>query len=109
MREITNQRILVLGTHTSPLHASLVHGYAFGETIHLLPPNKKDREDILASQIPDNVSSGHIQMHLIASQTEGYLPADLRVLVERGNTKVKLMISYSTGSNALGERKSTRI
>ncbi|GAA6011810.1 hypothetical protein JCM11491_000758 [Sporobolomyces phaffii] len=71
------------------LHPLLTSTHLLGETISLKGPTKAGRKDILNSLLQAKTSSSPLSIDSkfnaasIAAMTEGYLPADLRDLVDR--------------------------
>ncbi|KAJ3090325.1 Peroxisome biosynthesis protein pex1 [Quaeritorhiza haematococci] len=71
------------------IHPLLTSSHVFGESLRVLPPGKKQREKMLQVLVGELVErtlsrdSAGLDFASIASTTEGYMPADLRTLVER--------------------------
>ncbi|KAI9021917.1 P-loop containing nucleoside triphosphate hydrolase protein [Hyaloraphidium curvatum] len=82
--------LVVIATAQSQasLNATLAENRVFDEVVHLLPPSKKQRREILEAVLSSGTkvlsqSLPHLDLVDICSSTEGYLASDLRTLVER--------------------------
>lgn len=87
-----NGNIIILATAKAPetLHAQLAQSHFFSERITLLAPDKEARKEILSTVAkakiatsPDIHFAEDFNFASIAAQTDGYLPVDLRDLVDR--------------------------
>ncbi|KAK9899327.1 AAA-domain-containing protein [Cystobasidium minutum MCA 4210] len=87
-----NGGIIILATakaHES-LHAQLSQSHLFSERITLIAPDKESRKEILSTVAKAKVATSQditfgedFNFASIAAQTDGYLPVDLRDLVDR--------------------------
>ncbi|KAI8379654.1 P-loop containing nucleoside triphosphate hydrolase protein [Radiomyces spectabilis] len=80
--------IIATSQQQQSVHPSLVTNHVFSELKHLNPPNRDERKEILRSIMADGPeiltkSLPRIDLVSVASETEGYLAADLKALVER--------------------------
>ncbi|BGP12537.1 hypothetical protein JCM10213_007619 [Rhodosporidiobolus nylandii] len=87
--------LLATAQGSTSLHPLLTSTHLLGETVPLRGPNKTGRRDILQSLVNAKTSSSSsssngatltadgLNCAAIAASTEGYLPADLRDLVDR--------------------------
>lgn len=91
-RVCAGKAVVVLASCKAPetLHAHLVQDHIFSERITLSAPEKEARKDILASLAASKVTSSSdltlaedLNFSAIAAQTDGYLPVDLRDLMDR--------------------------
>lgn len=87
-RDVTVQYpVLVLATAQSAnsLHKACTVHRVFGETVELKAPSKEARRDILAALVARRplLAPTGLEYVVLAGKTEGYLPIDLRDLVER--------------------------
>lgn len=87
-----NSGIIILATAKAPesLHAQLSQSHFFSERITLIAPNKEARKEILSTVARAKVATSRdiafaedFNFASIAAQTDGYLPVDLRDLVDR--------------------------
>lgn len=87
-----NNGIVLLATAKAPesLHAQLAQSHFFSERIILIAPDKDARKAILTTVArakmatsPDLIFTEDLNFASIAAQTDGYLPVDLRDLVDR--------------------------
>ncbi|MCO5599777.1 hypothetical protein L7F22_053884 [Adiantum nelumboides] len=88
IREVASQySIFVLATAQSNLSINKVYSthHIFGENVELKAPMKEGRRDILSFLVAKRkqIVPQELNFTTIAGQTEGYMPADLRDLVER--------------------------
>ncbi|PWN31454.1 AAA-domain-containing protein [Meira miltonrushii] len=88
IREVAAQySIFVLATAQSNLSINKVYAihHIFGENVELKAPMKEGRRDILNFLVAKRkqIIPQELNFTTIAGQTEGYMPADLRDLVER--------------------------
>lgn len=84
--------IIILATAKAPesLHAQLAQSHFFSERITLIAPDKEARKDILSTVAKAKIATSE-DIHFandfnfasIAAQTDGYLPVDLRDLIDR--------------------------
>ncbi|TPX48029.1 hypothetical protein SeLEV6574_g02296 [Synchytrium endobioticum] len=88
----TRHTIYVIATATAAtaLHPSLLSSHTLAETILVPSPSRNGRKQILEALLEAGgditrqaLETGAIDVAVIAGSTEGYLPADLKVLVER--------------------------
>ncbi|KAI9361205.1 P-loop containing nucleoside triphosphate hydrolase protein [Zopfochytrium polystomum] len=81
----SRQDIAVVGSaiDKDSLHKVVVTSHAFDEFVHIAPPNKPEREAMLRAMISDRSAAGDLDLSDVVAATEGYLAADLKVLVER--------------------------
>ncbi|OZJ02749.1 hypothetical protein BZG36_03349 [Bifiguratus adelaidae] len=93
------QNFLILATsqHQQSIHPLLVTSHLFSELLHIQPPNKQERKEILEallaggsdickrslSREDERKKPGGLDLVSVASDTEGYSAADLQSLVER--------------------------
>lgn len=107
IKEVTRDYpVFVLGIaqSVSSLHRVCSSTHVFGETIDLKAPDKDARRDIVQHLVRQRT---HLQAEedlnpvMIAAQTEGYLPADLKDLVERA---VHQSAIRSVGNNTFSRR-----
>lgn len=87
-----NGGIIILATAKAPesLHAQIAQSHFFSERITLIAPDKEARKDILSTIAKAKIATSR-DIHFaddfnfasIAAQTDGYLPVDLRDLVDR--------------------------
>ncbi|KAL6633217.1 AAA-domain-containing protein [Neocallimastix sp. 'constans'] len=82
--------ILLIATsqQKTSLFSSLTNTNIFSEVINLTPPNKSQRQLIIKSVLSEGnaivrSSLPNLDVTTIAMNTEGYYPADLKVLIER--------------------------
>jgi peroxin-1 len=84
--------IVVLATSkaSETLHAQLAQSHFFSERINLLAPDKAARKDILSTLAKSRIATSNdlvfaddFNFASIAAQTDGYLPVDLRDLIDR--------------------------
>lgn len=84
--------ILVIATCKSQesLHSTLSQSHFFGEKVNLLAPSKDARKQIFRSILEKKLAASEsspitstIDYTAVATQTDGYLPVDLRDLVDR--------------------------
>jgi len=84
--------IVLLATvrDASALHPHLSTSHLMGITIPLRGPNKNARRDILVAVVRDKAEGsealafdGELNWGAVATETEGYLPVDLKALVDR--------------------------
>ncbi|ORY80196.1 P-loop containing nucleoside triphosphate hydrolase protein [Leucosporidium creatinivorum] len=87
---LTSRPVILLATTQSStsLHPLLSTTHILGETVSLRGPNKTGRRDILKTLVKNkasisNLDATSLNYTTIAALTEGYLPADLRDLVDR--------------------------
>lgn len=87
-----NSGIIILATAKAPesLHAQLSQSHFFSERITLIAPDKEARKEILSTVAKAKVATSQdigfaedFNFASIAAQTDGYLPVDLRDLVDR--------------------------
>lgn len=88
IREVAAQySVFVLATAQSNLSINKVYSihHIFGENVELKAPMKEGRRDILHFLVSQRkqIVPQELNFTTIAGQTEGYMPADLRDLVER--------------------------
>lgn len=88
IRDVAAQHsVFVLATSQSNMSINKVciAHHVFGETVELKAPTKEARRDILAHLVAlrSHLQPYELNYATIAGQTEGYMPADLRDLVER--------------------------
>ncbi|ORZ02500.1 P-loop containing nucleoside triphosphate hydrolase protein, partial [Syncephalastrum racemosum] len=70
------------------LHPSLISNHIFTELRHINPPSRDERKEIMEAIMSDGPdvlveSLPRIDLVSVASETEGYLAADLKALIER--------------------------
>lgn len=65
------------------LHPLLISSHLFNEIVAIKPPLKKERRMMLDLMISTIGCNADVDTSLVSGLTEGYLPADLHVLVER--------------------------
>ncbi|KAI8330998.1 P-loop containing nucleoside triphosphate hydrolase protein [Chlamydoabsidia padenii] len=70
------------------IHPSLITNHVFSELRHLNPPSRDERKQIMQSIMSEGPgvlvkSLPNIDLVSVASETEGYLAADLKALIER--------------------------
>ncbi|KAJ8659027.1 hypothetical protein O0I10_005409 [Lichtheimia ornata] len=82
--------ILMIATsqQQQSIHPSLVGNHIFTDIRHLNPPSRDERKQIMETIMahgPEILQSSlpHIDLVSVASETEGYLAADLKQLIER--------------------------
>lgn len=87
-----NGKIVIVATAKAPetLHAQLAQSHFFTERITLLAPDKEARKEILSTVAKSKIATSpdihfaeDFNFASIAAQTDGYLPVDLRDLVDR--------------------------
>lgn len=89
IKEVTREySVFIIGIAQSvnSLHRVCSSTHVFGEMVELKAPNKDARRDILQHLIKQRAflqADENLNPVMIASQSEGYLPADLKDLVER--------------------------
>lgn len=105
-REVTNRHaVFVAATaqSTSSLNkvCTTLH-HVFGETVELKAPTKEARRDILAYLVAQRelLAPKELDYGVLAGQTEGYLPVDLRDIVERAvhQSAVRAAEEFMAGS-----------
>ncbi|KAJ3330209.1 Peroxisome biosynthesis protein pex1 [Gonapodya sp. JEL0774] len=104
--------VVIVATCQQPasLNAVITESHIFDETVQLFPPTKTQRrqilEAILSASPALSKSVDSVDLTSIASSTEGYLPADLRTLVERAvhESAMRRMAGVQT---ALGQKFQT--
>ncbi|RUP52274.1 hypothetical protein BC936DRAFT_149531 [Jimgerdemannia flammicorona] len=86
----SRHRIAIVATaqQQTSVHPSLITSHLFSELVHLNPPGKNERKQILETIMTSGpavlMSSVHsVDLVSVASNTEGYLAADLKAVVER--------------------------
>ncbi|KND02495.1 AAA family ATPase peroxin 1 [Spizellomyces punctatus DAOM BR117] len=86
----SNHNLVLVATcqQQTSIHPSLLSHHLFGEVVHVASPTKLQRQQILHTLMsigPEIMqqSRGNIDLLSVAGSTEGYSPADLKVLVER--------------------------
>ncbi|TPX34139.1 hypothetical protein SmJEL517_g03115 [Synchytrium microbalum] len=88
----TRHSICVICTSTAAtaLHPTLLSSHTLAETLQVPPPSRAGRKLILEALMQASgdmtrtaVESKNVDVAVVAGSTEGYLPADLKVLVER--------------------------
>ncbi|KAJ3184012.1 Peroxisome biosynthesis protein pex1 [Gaertneriomyces sp. JEL0708] len=89
-RASSRSKVAIVGIsqQQTSLHASLISSHLFTEIIHIMPPNKDQRQEILQTIVeggPAALLDSYQSLDLlpIAGATEGYTPADLRTLMKR--------------------------
>ncbi|KAI8968604.1 P-loop containing nucleoside triphosphate hydrolase protein [Mycotypha africana] len=71
------------------IHTALITHHIFSQFIHLQPPNREERKQIMEAMMTANTSGilsrslPGIDLVSVASETEGFLAADLKALIER--------------------------
>ncbi|KAI8084697.1 P-loop containing nucleoside triphosphate hydrolase protein [Halteromyces radiatus] len=81
--------IMVIATsQQQSIHPSLITNHVFSELRHLNPPSRDERKQIMHSIMAQGSSVltkslPNIDLVSVASETEGYLAADLKALIER--------------------------
>ncbi|UZJ54732.1 hypothetical protein CBS101457_004052 [Exobasidium rhododendri] len=78
--------IVAIAQNVNSLNKVCVGNHVFGETVELKAPDKEARRDILQYLVAQRKRvqpESEFNPVMIASQSEGYLPADLKDLVER--------------------------
>ncbi|CAO3684390.1 unnamed protein product [Umbelopsis ramanniana] len=80
--------IIATSQQQQSIHPSLVTNHIFNQLYHLNPPGRDERKQILhaiMSRGPERLSKSLIGIDLVsvATETEGYLAADLKALIER--------------------------
>ncbi|KAI8922094.1 P-loop containing nucleoside triphosphate hydrolase protein [Powellomyces hirtus] len=90
MHSATNHfGIVLLATvqQRTSIHATLLTQHVFGELIHISPPGKQERQQILERMLQDtglsNIKLSALNLSSIAGTTEGFSPADLHTLTQR--------------------------
>lgn len=89
IKEVTREHavfVVAVAQSTNSLHKVCSSSHVFGETVELKAPDKEARRDILQHLIAQRSflqPEEDFNPVMIAAQTDGYLPADLRDLVER--------------------------
>jgi peroxin-1 len=81
--------VLATGSQSQSIHPLLLSSHIFTHTFHITPPGKPERETIINTLLSNSTvlalknSVAHLDLSWIAGQTEGYLPTDLKSLIER--------------------------
>ncbi|GAN06890.1 conserved hypothetical protein [Mucor ambiguus] len=92
MAQIACQRhpIMMIATaqQQQSLHPALITHHIFSELKHLQPPNRDERKLIMQALMSDGPSVlteslPHIDLVSVASETEGFLAADIKAFIER--------------------------
>lgn len=91
VKNMTNRHpIVVVATsqQQQSVHPSLVNNHIFNQLYHLNPPGRDERKQIvhaIMSRGHERLSKSIVDLDLvsIATETEGYLAADLKALIER--------------------------
>ncbi|GAA5981337.1 hypothetical protein JCM10908_004073 [Rhodotorula pacifica] len=108
---LSSRPILLVATAqgTTSLHPLLSSTHLLGETVSLRGPDKRARRDILRVLIEAKSGKSELQTSsqldcaAVAAVTEGYLPADLRDLVDRAvqQSAIRSMSSQHAASTHL--------
>ncbi|KAI9099453.1 P-loop containing nucleoside triphosphate hydrolase protein [Phlyctochytrium arcticum] len=84
------ETVVLVGTgrERASLHPLVIESHVFGDVVQILPPSKKQREEILRTLIsngppPLHTSLPTLDLSTIAGDTEGYSPADIVTLLDR--------------------------
>ncbi|SCV68391.1 BQ2448_512 [Microbotryum intermedium] len=109
MPALSSRPIILIATAQSStsLHPLLITTHLLGETIPLRGPNKAGRKDIVkalvgAKAATTGLVASSLDYTSIAGLTEGYLPADLRDLVDRAIHQSAMRTTSSTSNLELG-------
>ncbi|CAO3600371.1 unnamed protein product [Absidia cylindrospora] len=80
--------VIAAAQQQQSIHPSLITNHVFSELRHLNPPSRDERKKIMQSIMaagPSVLANSlpNIDLVSVASETEGYLAADLKALIER--------------------------
>ncbi|KAJ3293122.1 Peroxisome biosynthesis protein pex1 [Borealophlyctis nickersoniae] len=102
-RACERHRITFIATcqQETSIHALLTTSHIFGTTIHIMAPTRPQREQILETILSTNselcrTSLPSLDLTSIARETEGYLAADLKTLVQRAVQESAMRIMRET-------------
>ncbi|KAJ3727064.1 P-loop containing nucleoside triphosphate hydrolase protein [Lentinula raphanica] len=94
--------ILATAPTSAALHPLITSAHIFEEVIHVTPPNKDARRDILSKIVHDRLNAANdltqapdapINFSYLATQTEGYSATDLQDLVSRAIHQVTMRLT----------------
>lgn len=83
------KQLLVIGTayNEESLHEVLIKSGYFNSIYHLKPPEASDRKDLIRGFIssfkPSVTLDPHFDLDLLVQKTEGFLPVDLKIMVNQ--------------------------
>ncbi|KAM0755823.1 AAA-domain-containing protein [Meredithblackwellia eburnea MCA 4105] len=106
--------ILATSQSSASLHPLLSTTHLLGETVNLRGPSKTARRDIISSLVKRKVESSNLvvapslNFASVAAITEGYLPADLRDLVDRAVHQCAIKVSKGS-TKADSDRQSLEL
>ncbi|KAL1943757.1 hypothetical protein VTO73DRAFT_4202 [Trametes versicolor] len=100
--------LLAAAESQAALHPLLNSSHIFKEVVHLKPPSKDARKEVLAHIVDEHMSSSDIiqdpaaplNYTALATQTEGYSVTDLKDLVARAVHRAAIRSSQLDSSNA---------
>lgn len=97
---LTGRGVTIIATAQSKnsVNLSVVGSRIFEETLELKAPSKETRMQILESHLQGKRAAG-IDFASLASQTHGYLPADLCVLSERAQYQALMRLASTENEN----------
>ncbi|RDB24902.1 Peroxisome biosynthesis protein PAS1 [Hypsizygus marmoreus] len=102
--------LLATANSTAALHPLVSTAHVFQDTIHVKPPNKDARRDILTSIVKDRLNVARdirldpdapLNYTALATLTEGYSATDLHDLVGRAIHQVAIRATNSTAAPVL--------
>ncbi|KAJ3049837.1 Peroxisome biosynthesis protein pex1 [Rhizophlyctis rosea] len=104
----SRHNVMVIATiqQQTSVHKSIITSHVFGKLLHIMPPDRGQRAQILEATLVDHLevdltSRKAIDLSAVARTTEGYVAADLRILVERGVQEAALRRMRDVGGSTL--------
>ncbi|OJT04218.1 Peroxisome biosynthesis protein PAS1 [Trametes pubescens] len=107
--------LLAAAESQAALHPLLNSSHIFKEVVHLKPPSKDARKEVLAHIVEEHTSSSDIiqdptaplNYTALATQTEGYSVTDLKDLVARAVHRAAIRSSQLDNASADGAQQTT--
>ncbi|CBQ68793.1 probable PEX1-peroxisomal assembly protein-peroxin [Sporisorium reilianum SRZ2] len=107
--------VVATAQSSTSIHSLLNSSHLWLDNLQLKPPGKEGRREILDSLVGKKLKNANsaggseraasdLNFVTLATQTEGYLPADLRDLVERATHQAAIRSANATHTAAVGPR-----